>query len=406
VIVGAVIVAVAALSALATARPPGSLADPSSPEPSGAMAVAELLGEQGVHVERTDDLAVAVAAPAGSTLVVAGADRLTARAARALADTDADLVLIAPPDPVLAELAPLVAGSGKGPPGQVRTPWCDWPVARRAGPAAVGLNAYRLNHPLPGAQLCYPHQLSGQTAMTRPPPISSSLVVLPQRRPDGTTRTLMVLGDPTALTNAALAEHGNAALALGLLGQHTQLTWLVAPPLPPEAGTGQQSLVDLLSDPVRSGFAQLAVAVLLLAVWRARHLGRAVGEPLPVVVPAAETTQGRARLYRQTGAHTQAARALQQGAQRRLAAALGLPEAMAHDPAAVARAVAEVTGRAPEAVTRLLGGQPSPAVAGRRRATRRSRDAALVTLATELDRLEQEVHGERSGSESASLPRS
>ena len=52
------------------------------------------------------------------------------------------------------------------------------------------------------------------------------------------------------------------------------------------------------------------VAVLLLALWRARRLGPVVTEPLPVVVRAAETVEGRARLYRRGGARDTAAEAL------------------------------------------------------------------------------------------------
>ena len=74
--------------------------------------------------------------------------------------------------------------------------------------------------------------------------------------------------------------------------------------------------------------------MLLLALWRARRLGPVVAEPLPVVVRAAETVEGRARLYRRGGARGQAARG---AARRRPVAgsgrALGLPRRA--DPPAV-----------------------------------------------------------------------
>ena len=122
---------------------------------------------------------------------------------------------------------------------------------------------------------------------------------------------------------------------------------------------------------------QLAVAVLLLALWRARRLGPVVVEPLPVVVRAAETVEGRARLYRRSGARGHGSR----GAARRrpgpAGTALGLPRRA--EPPAVVAAVAGRSGRTgPDVAALLYGAAPAD-------------DGALVRLADDLDALEREV---------------
>ncbi len=63
---------------------------------------------------------------------------------------------------------------------------------------------------------------------------------------------------------------------------------------------------------------QLAVAVVLLALWRARRLGPVVPESLPVVVRAAEATEGRGRMYRRAGARDRAAGRLRAATRTRI----------------------------------------------------------------------------------------
>ena len=100
-------------------------------------------------------------------------------------------------------------------------------------------------------------------------------------------------------------------------------------------------------------------------------------EPLPVVVRAAETVEGRSRLYRRSGARGQAAEALRAGVRDRLGTALGLPRRVA--PPAVVTAVAARAGRSgPDVAALLYGAAPAD-------------DGALVRLADDLDALEREV---------------
>jgi len=119
---------------------------------------------------------------------------------------------------------------------------------------------------------------------------------------------------------------------------------------------------------------QLCVVVGVLAWWRARRLGPLVAEPLPVVVRASETVEGRARLYRSHRARDRAADALRAAALTRLTPRLGL--ARNATPDAVTQAVAHRTGSDCGAV--LFG--PAPGT-----------DADLLTLAHQLDDLERQV---------------
>jgi hypothetical protein len=189
-------------------------------------------------------------------------------------------------------------------------------------------------------------------------------------------RSVTLLGSPMALTNERLDELGNAALSLGLLGQNSRLLWYL-PSLGDVPAGDQRSFYGLVPDGFYWGLGQAVVAVLVLMFWRARRLGPVVPEPLPVVVRAAETVEGRARLYRRAGARDKAAAALRAGALRRLVPLLGLPRRA--EPAAVVDGVAARTRRtAPDLAALLYGAAPAD-------------DAALVRLAGDLDALDREI---------------
>jgi hypothetical protein len=185
-----------------------------------------------------------------------------------------------------------------------RRPACDFPPAARAGSADVGGSTYDPE----GTQAIGCYGVRGD----------ASLLVLPEER-------AVVLGTGTPLTNDRLDDEGNAALVLGILGGAEQVLWLVPDPGREVPSGEQRPLSELMPSWLLVGLLQLAVAVVLLALWRARRLGRVVEEPLPVVVRAAEAVEGRGRLYRAAGARGPAAEALRSGVRERAAARLGLP---------------------------------------------------------------------------------
>ena len=361
----AVLLLTGLLIALFTAGDTGTLS-PRSATPTGSRALAELLGRHGVHTTLVGTAAEAAQATGpDTTLLVAHPEALTPQARRRLAAAAARggrTVLVAPGQQTLDAFTPGVTAATPAP-AEERAPDCALDAARRAGTARLGGHRYA-TAPEPAAA-CYP-------ADGLP-----TLLVLPTgtgNRP-GTADTVL-LGTPELLYNDHLDEQGNAALALQLLGAHPELVWYL--PSAEDAATAeeQRSLFDLLAPGWRWATLQLGVALLLAALWRARRLGPVLTEPLPVLVRAGETTEGRARLYHRTGARDRAAAALRAATCARLAPLLGLPTA-APDPQALSAAVATHTGRpAPEVHTLLFGPPPQD-------------DRALVRLADALDDLER-----------------
>jgi len=344
--------------ALATGGPAGGQLDPRSPAPSGSRALAQILGDQGVQVDLvTTSAAMSATTGPDDTLLVVDPDRLAAAQVAVVRATGADLVVVSTtaPDRYLPGVTAQPSDPG------VRAPGCNLPAARRAGAADAGGIAYvtddaRLQEP----HLCYSRD--GRPSLVQATVQGGSLVTL--------------LGSSSPLTNSRLDDEGDAALTLGLLGANDRVVWYLpsATDVPPSA---QKSFYDLVPDGVWWGLLQVGIAVLLLALWRARRLGAVVVEPLPVAVRAAETEEGRARLYRRNGARGQAAESLRAGVRSRLGGALGLPRRV--DPPDLVSAVAARSGWSSADVTALLYGA-APAD-----------DAALVQLADRLDALEREV---------------
>lgn len=344
----------AVVTALVTSGRRQGYLDPAGVNPSGARALAELLQGQGVAVRevRTVEQAARSARP-GDTVLVTEPDLVPPDEVDWIVSSGADVVLVQPGSVLDAFSFQIGAGSNAAP--EELAPRCDLREAVRAGSARLGGTAYQA----PSAELCYP--ANGEAFL-----VVDSL-------PGGAR--LVVLGTADPLTNEYLDEDGNAALALGLLGRNSRLVWY-RPGLevPPAQG---RPLVELLPGWVAPVVWQLGILAVLVAWWRSRRLGRVVTEPLPVIVRAAEATEGRARLYRRGHARAHAAGILRDAAIGRLRSHLGLPRDAGPD--AVAVVVAERTGRPSSHVHAVLAGPPPPD------------DAALVQLADRLDRIEQEV---------------
>lgn len=342
---------------------------PDNPRDNGARAVAEVLGDQGVTVEyvRTSGEAVA-AADAGSTLLVTSDWLLTDAQVADLAGTAADLVLLEPSTLLRATVDDLDTGWSSTTDARPLEASCTDPDATAAGTVSgVGSGVLpRTGTEAAGSVLCFP--LPG----TDPPTYLYAVT-------DTGDRRVTVLGDAGLLTNARVAEAGNAALALRTLGRNPHLVWYVpsATDLGADAASGP-GLGDLLPPAARLALLQALVVVLALALWRGRRLGRVVVEDLPVVVRTAETTRGRARLYRASRSYGHAAASLRAGTADRSARRLGLPRSAAA-PEVVA-AIARAARRDEADVADLLYGPPPTS------------DAGLELLARRLDQLESEVH--------------
>jgi hypothetical protein len=333
--------------------------DPNAVDPSGSRALRVLLEQQGVQVEtvRTTDSAAAAANDGMSTLLVTIPDLLQDGQVAQLKDVNADVVLVAPREP--SRWFARIQTDGTAPVSR-RDPACRLRMAVRAGDADMGgtLWSAPINDSLAPVE-CYP--------------AGGSPSLLQLKREDSTTVTF--LGAPAPLTNDRLDERGNASLALGLLGGRSHLVWYI--PSLEISNEGRASLTSLLPSGLKWAVLQVFLAVGLIALWRARRLGPVVEEPLPVVVRAAEATEGRARLLRRARARDRAAANLRTATLDRLVPLVGLPRGAA--PSEVIEAITVRSRRPAADVAGLLYGA-APAD-----------DSALVRLADDLDALEREV---------------
>lgn len=326
--------------------------DPRAVDPNGSGALAQLLADRGVEVHRVrGGPAVVAGADDTSTVFLPYADYESAASLRALQKLGKSvrLVVVNPGPDVLSELTGDVAYTD--PKNVDNDPRCNNDVARVAGDADLGgVRRYKLRDS--DGTLCY----SGAMAFVT-------------HRGGG---PLVILASPEPFINDRLAARGNAALALGLLGNTDDVWWVL--PDPTQAGAGESAgLFEILPTWVGPVVWQLILLSVLLALWRARRLGPVVVEPLPVVVRAAETVEGRARLYHRGRARDRAAQALRDGARNRLVPLLGL--GADPSPGAVVDTVSKRTGRSPQDVGGLLFGS-APAD-----------DTQLVGLADALDHL-------------------
>ncbi|MFZ2964892.1 MAG: DUF4350 domain-containing protein [Rhodoglobus sp.] len=333
--------------------------DSTNAAPAGAMALAEVLRQQGLEVTATDTLdetREAIDAPDQTTLLVYDLDLYLddaqLREAVSLAGT---VVLVDPGFGQLQAIAPGVAQAGVV--NEALEADCDVPAVQKAGTVSGEAVGYRIVDDTAGATGCLG---SGDGVV--------SLVALP----DG----LVILGTTGALSNEAIIRDGNAALALNLLGAHEHLVWYL-PTFADLPATAPETLGELTPAWVTPVLSLLVLAFVAAAIWRGRRLGPLVIENLPVTVRSSETMLGRARLYEKSSSRLRALDALRVGALQRLAIAGGLPRVASVDE--VVTAIAELTG-AQVADIRSLLVDAVPAT-----------DAELVAYSDALLRLERDV---------------
>ena len=352
--------------------------DPESAGPSGSRALVEILREHGVEVVVARDRAAATAAlvQSDATLALTDAPALSDEGlSEIIAAADAVVLL----DPRQRSLRVALGGgtTGGGTTGGRTTGGvgsaeavnadCENPTARRAGPVAPGVALVPEN----GMLACYP--------------TGDGFGLIGISRPGTATGFGAVAIDGRALfTNEHLADNGNAALAVGLLGAAPRLVWYSPGPADTDLETGDPTLGELTPPWVSPVIVLLLLAALAAAIWRGRRFGPLVRERLPVTVRAGETTEGRARLYARTGDALHAADQLRIGALARLARLLGLGASASVDE--IADAAASTTGADRGAArAALVDEEPE-------------NDAALVALAERLRSLEDGVRASvRSG---------
>lgn len=313
----------------------GILLDPASPAPTGAKAVAEVLRGQGVDVIIPEgyDEAVAEAATPGTTLALYDpSGYLTDARLTDLVGRAGDVVVFSPAFLQLQALAPGVSAAGAaGTPLDEAS--CTLGAAERAGTISPGPTL--AISPDSDADGCFPADTGGFAVVTVP-------------KDDG---SLTLLGPSDLVSNDKVVLHGNAALALGLLGGTDRLVWFL-PSLADVEASGPPNLQDLTPTWLVPVTSLLVIAAVVAMFWRGRRFGPLVAEDLPVTVPSGETMEGRSRLYQRTAARTRAVDALRIGAIGRLGTTLGLPRTAGVGE--VSDAAASATGRNPVDVRGIL----------------------------------------------------
>ena len=344
--------AVAAALAIGAPAGDGPPLDPSSTGPSGTKALVDTLRDLGARVEVRSE----PPGPGDTTALLlvddldpAGRDRLTAWVGEGgtlvVTDVTSPLLPGRPTSPV--SIGGLDPELRRG---------CQVPALRQvervSAPGAVLLEVP------PGATGCFPGDRE------------SWLVVASVGR-----GTVVGMGGASALLNSRLARVDNAVLAATLLAPtRSDRVVVLRPPAP---GTGQKDLIDLVAPRARLAVVQLGVAFVLVALWRARRLGRPVLEPQPVQVPGSALVIAVGQLLQRTRSRAQAASVLGDDLRRTLASRLGLaPSAPAE---VVADAVAGRSDRSSEEVVAVLAGQTP------------GDEEALVALAQTVEQIRQET---------------
>jgi hypothetical protein len=327
--------------------------------PDGARALTEILGRHGVAVEGVESFDAALAALAdrpGSTLLLYDRNGFLDESQLAGLRAEAGrLVVVTPRLNTLTALQSGISQAGVVPDtSPTLEPGCSLPDAESAGTVS-GESGFLYD----GGTLCY-----------RPPGTAAGLLASTD---DG---ALAVLGSTAVVSNGGLADHGHAALALRMLGSSRDLVWYLPGLTDVNAAGPPRTLDDLAPEWVHFLGPWLALVAALAIAWRGRRLGPLVFEPLPVVVKAVETAEGRARLYHDSHAVGRARDNLRAGTLVRLAKELRLGiDATADD---VADAAARHLARPVTEIRELVGEHPR-------------NEARLVQWSQELEKLENEV---------------
>ena len=351
----------------------GADLDPDNPSPNGAQAVARVLAAHGVDVtvvRRAAELRHAAVDPR-TTLMVTSPGNLGRRTAGQVARRTlrAGAVVLADPTPTLVRALHLPLAVVQAQVGRRTPAGCGDPLLsglsvdsgpslgyQRGGPAVTGCFATR----------------GAASLVAR---IDGDLTGSPVSGPvSGPTYAVAAV---SVLTNRRVDRADNAAVALRLLGQRDRLVWYV-PDLRDVAVGDTGSVSAQLPRGLFPALWLVVAALLATMLWRGRRLGPLVVEPLPVVVKAVESTQGRGRLYRRVRDREHAAAVLRAATVRRLAVHLRLPTGTGPD--RVAQVAADLSGSGVDDVREVLATRPV------------RDDAALTRLAGDLARLEREVH--------------
>jgi hypothetical protein len=342
---------------LLTPRTSDEPLDPASAKGDGTRAVAQVLSHHGVRVtvvRRAAD--IEHAGVRGATLVLTRPQLLsTASVVRTMAAAgDARRLVIVGADPATVKALGLPV-TGIEPAAGTPDPVCD----------VSWLNGLQLSY----ADVSYAVGDGGVTCFGEGG--QAAVAVFPAR---GQAPEVVLLGSRAALTNKTVTADDNAAITLRMLGSADRLVWF-APTL--ATADNPAALGPKWPSWFHPAIWLAGAVVLVVMVWRGRRFGRLVIEPLPVVVPADETTRSRGQLYRKTRDVPRVAAVLRLATRTRLAGYLGL--ARSGGPDTLVRRSADAAGVDPRHTADLLYGADPPD------------EASMTELAQHLEDLERQV---------------
>lgn len=284
--------------------------DPESPRPSGTKALVSVLQDHGVNVQQTDSLVdTEDAISPGTTLVVSDTSTLLdSEDWERIRQLNVDHLIVLAPDysarQSLRDVGQVAGAQEPDPAHQLPAGTECVDLGSRAGSISTTYGSEY--NPAPDAHGCYRGKY-GYALVSGPG--------------NGAATKVTVIGQPQVLTNEYLAKHANAAMAINVLGENSELVWYVP------------SLKDLPDQTTRSAYVpqwQLPATILLIiagitaCLAYGRRFGPLVAERLPVAVPANETIEGRARLYSQSNARAHALDAIRIGTLGRIADLAGV----------------------------------------------------------------------------------
>ncbi len=343
-----------------------------NPTPTGTRALAQIVGDRGVDVRQIDRLADArILDPASTTLVIVEGAPFYDYQAQSLLEYPGDVVWIMPSTYSYGLFEADLSSTRWFGAGGTAVADCAHPAALAGGEMTISDGV--VNVPASSAATGCFEAGTG----------SYAYAVLEQGG-----RSVTFVESWAGLTNEYLAEVGNAAVAIHLVGAEETLLWYLGDGFDSTSltwGAGDGTLPEFEAQPdflppgTSAVILALGLAVLVLALAQGRRFGRLVPEPLPVVVHGSEASRGRGRMYRAGRARGRAAAALRAASAARLAQRLRVPRR--DGPDSLVAAIAHASRR-PETEVRDLYYGPAP-----------ESDAALVRLSEALDTVETEILG-------------
>lgn len=385
-LIGIVALALVAIVAGAPRDGGGVPYDPASSQPSGARALVLLLEDFGAEVDVTSNLPGPDTDVAFMFYDVIPEDR-QADVERWMRD-GGTLVVSDPRSVWSPPIATTGGGAGFGITGlTIDQGRCDIDALRDLAVLDPG-SAVGYEIPV-GSQGCFTDfEITGD----------AGAFVVSARVGEG---RLVALGGTSIFTNSQLDHADNAALATALLlptpdpstagaqdgeptddaladGESTEVALLQRGDEAAQADG--RSLTDALSTGARLALAQLLVAFLVYAWFRARRVGKPITEHQPVAIAGSELVSAVGQLMQQTRDPDRAARALRADLRRRLGERFGLgPDAA---PEVIAAVVGERSGIDPARLYLIVSDQPV------------TTDRQLVELAAGIDDVRKEIlHG-------------